>query len=350
MYYHPSAQPMKSIPFFRAGSHVDSHGRAVEFSEADLAASIAGYDPALYRAPLVIGHPKDNGPAYGWVKSLAFNAQGEAAAVPEHVHTEFAEGVAARTWYPRSASWYAPQDPRNPKPGIYYLRHIGFLGAQPPAIKGLSDIEFDDGADVLEIEFSDYGHQIGAGLWRRLRDWLIGERGLETADKVIPNWEIDSLNEIAQRPEPDQPAPVFSEPPTPEVTTVTPEQAAALEAENTRLKQQVQQHQDDKRSQAQQATHAEHLAYAEQLVAAGMKPAHVGAVVAALDFAEASETPLEFGEGDERQPLVDGLRAVFAELAGGIDFSEQARRERADPSQKTPANPLVADAEARSKH
>ncbi|HFO0136935.1 TPA: peptidase, partial [Pseudomonas aeruginosa] len=67
---------MKSIPFFRAGRHLDSRGRQVEFSEADLDAAIAGYDPALHRAPLVIGHPKDNGPAYGWVGSISRNSKG----------------------------------------------------------------------------------------------------------------------------------------------------------------------------------------------------------------------------------------------------------------------------------
>ncbi|WP_427121372.1 hypothetical protein [Pseudomonas aeruginosa] len=43
---------MKTIPFFRAGRHQDSQGRTIEFTEADLLASIAGYDPALHRAPL----------------------------------------------------------------------------------------------------------------------------------------------------------------------------------------------------------------------------------------------------------------------------------------------------------
>src|SRR5690606_26321634 len=104
---HPCALPMKLIPFFRAGKHLDSQGRPVDFTEADLDAAIAGYDPALHRAPLVIGHPKGNGPAYGWVRSIGRNSKGEAAAVPEQLHNDFAEGVAAGTWYPRSASWYS---------------------------------------------------------------------------------------------------------------------------------------------------------------------------------------------------------------------------------------------------
>ncbi|MGP5861579.1 peptidase, partial [Pseudomonas aeruginosa] len=289
---------MKSIPFFRAGRHLDSRGRQVEFSEADLDAAIAGYDPTLHRAPLVIGHPKDNGPAYGWVGSISRNSKGEAVATPVQLHNDFAEGVAAGTWYPRSASWYAPTDPRNPKPGVYYLRHIGFLGAQPPAIKGLSDIEFDDGEGVVEIEFSDFGHEVGASLWRKFREWLIGERGIETADKVAPSWEIDSLAEAGHRDEPRSPAFSDPTPTTTEESSVDEAQAAALKAENERLQRELKQHQDAQRDSERKNRHAGNVEFAEGLIKEGrLLPKHAAALVAALDFAEDGEQPLEFGEG-----------------------------------------------------
>lgn len=350
MYPSHARQLMKLIPFFRAGTHTDNQGRQVEFTEAALAAAIAGYDPALHRAPIVIGHPKDNGPAFGWVESIVRNAKGEAAAVPAQLNNDFAEGVAAGTWYPRSASWYSPTDPRNPKPGIYYLRHIGFLGAQPPSIKGLSDIEFDDGGDgVLEIEFADFAHETSASLWRRLRDWLIGERGLDVADQVVPSWQIDTLTEVARTPL-AEPGLAFTEPTRkPEDTAVTEEEAARLQAENQRLSAELTSRQQAERAAAQAETHATSVAFAEQLVAQGMKPVHVPAVVAALDFAESGETPLEFGEGDARQPLGEGLKAIFAELAGGVSFSERATKARATAATDKTSNPLLADAEARAQ-
>lgn len=339
---------MKLIPFFRAGRHLDNQGRAVEFSETELAASIAGYDPALHRAPLVIGHPKDNGPAFGWVQSLGRNAKGEATAVPEQLNNDFAEGVAAGTWYPRSASWYAPTDPRNPKPGIYYLRHIGFLGAQPPSIKGLSDIEFDDGAGVLEIEFSDFGHEASANLWRRLRDWLIGERGLDVADQVVPDWQIGVLAEVARTPA--EPSHAFNEPtnqPTvPEETTVKPEEIAALQEENTRLKAQATQHLEAQKKKALEITHAGNVSFAEQLIGDGkLLPKHAEALIAALDFAESGDTPLEFGEGDQRQPVVDGLKAIFGDLPKQISFAEQASKVRQAGGQLTHAELEFAEVE-----
>ena len=62
-----------SLDIFRTGRHTASSGTSLAFTEADLAATAAAYDPALHEAPIVVGHPKDNAPAYGWVKSLGFN-------------------------------------------------------------------------------------------------------------------------------------------------------------------------------------------------------------------------------------------------------------------------------------
>ena len=69
-------------------------GAALDFSVDDLAASAAAYDPALSEAPIVVGHPVTDAPAYGWVKSLAF-AGGGLEAEPDQVDPAFAEMVAA---------------------------------------------------------------------------------------------------------------------------------------------------------------------------------------------------------------------------------------------------------------
>ena len=54
----------------RTGSFTDSQGRPQSFSEADLDAIAASYDPAKLEAPLVFGHPAVSDPAFGWVKSI----------------------------------------------------------------------------------------------------------------------------------------------------------------------------------------------------------------------------------------------------------------------------------------
>ena len=59
-----------SYEIFRAGTRTDANGNTVTITEADLAAAAQAYDPKVHEAPIVVGHPKADAPAYGWVKSL----------------------------------------------------------------------------------------------------------------------------------------------------------------------------------------------------------------------------------------------------------------------------------------
>ncbi len=97
-------------------------------------------------------------------------------------------------------------------PGVYYLRHVGFLGAQPPAIKGLAPVEFADDADAVTIEFGEANARTIADLFRALRDFLIAEHGQDSADKALPGFQVSWLAEDAAR-ETESAAPSFSEPP-----------------------------------------------------------------------------------------------------------------------------------------
>lgn len=152
----PSALLPDGIEIFRAGTHIDDAGVAHHFSTADLAAMASSYQPALREAPLTVGHPKDNLPAYGWVQSLNATPTGTLAMNASQVEPQFAEMVAAGRFKKRSASFYPPASPHNPTPGQWYLRHVAFLGAQPPAVPGLKDIQFSQGdATGDAIHFSE---------------------------------------------------------------------------------------------------------------------------------------------------------------------------------------------------
>lgn len=141
------------IEIFRAGRHTDDSGVVHTFGPAELRSMAASYSPELREAPLTIGHPKDNLPAYGWVKSVAQNAN-TLVITPHQVEPQFAQMVSAGRFKKRSASFYTPHSPHNPTPGHWYLRHVAFLGAQPPAIAGLKDIAFsqDDAGAVCFSE------------------------------------------------------------------------------------------------------------------------------------------------------------------------------------------------------
>jgi len=188
---------MKAINIFRPGKHTSSNGTTAEFSEADLKATMDAYDPAKHEAPIVVGHPKDNAPAFGWIEKLDYSDDG-LEAIPKDVDPGFAKLVQAGKYKKVSASFYTPDNPNNPVPGVYYLRHVGFLGAQPPAVKGLRGISFSDDEHGV-VEFSAWDDETNASLWRRLRDWLIGKYGVEEADKAIPAYSVKDLEDGARR-------------------------------------------------------------------------------------------------------------------------------------------------------
>lgn len=143
------------IEIFRAGRHTDDAGNVHEFSQADVQRMAEVYDPAQREAPLTVGHPAHNLPAYGMVARLTVNSDGRLAMDPHKVEPQFAEMVEAGRFSKRSASFYSPDAPNNPKPGAWYLRHVAFLGAQPPAIAGLKDIQFSEGDASGAVNFSE---------------------------------------------------------------------------------------------------------------------------------------------------------------------------------------------------
>lgn len=152
----PSAALPAGIEIFRAGTHRDDSGNTHTFTRAQLEEMAATYNTALREAPLTVGHPKDNLPAYGWVQRVYINDAGNLAVDPHQVDPAFAAMVRDGRFKKRSASFYPPGAPHNPTPGKWYLRHVAFLGAQPPAVAGLKDIGFAEFGDLAEaVSFSE---------------------------------------------------------------------------------------------------------------------------------------------------------------------------------------------------
>lgn len=104
------------IEIFRAGTHTDDAGVVHNFSAADVAGMVSSYDPALREAPLTVGHPAHNLPAYGWVKGLALNGAGNLAMDTHQVQPQFAEMVDAKMFKKRSASFYPHSTATTPSP------------------------------------------------------------------------------------------------------------------------------------------------------------------------------------------------------------------------------------------
>ena len=334
---------MKRLHLFKPGKHTAANGATFDFSEAQLLATANAYDPAKHEAPIVVGHPKQDAPAYGWVKSLAF-AEGDLGAEPHQVDPAFAELVSAGRFKKISASFYAPDAASNPVPGVYYLRHVGFLGAQPPAVKGLKPIEFA-AAEEGVLEFADWDDMTNASLWRNLRDWFIEQFGKDKADSVLPDYSISRLQTAAAQ-EPDEASPAspegtssgaYSEPNR--GATMTPQEIAAREAAlKTQAEAQARKDEEQRRREAEFAeretrlaaeektrARAEVVSFVEGLVKEGkVLPAHKDGLVSVICFA-ASDEAIEFGEGDKKvsKPAVAWLREYLKAQPKQVEFAER---------------------------
>lgn len=332
---------MKPFEIFRTGTHTTAKGATLTFSEADVAAIAAAYDPTLHEAPVVVGHPRQNLPAYGWVKSLTVK-DGRLVAEADQVEPAFSELVREGRFKKRSAALYAPNDKGNPTPGQYYLRHVGFLGAEPPAVKGLKPIEFSEGDELVEIEFSEWRNTWAfenvARLFRGLREYFIETKDIETADKLVPAWEIDQLAQAASDLRADarveETRPSFSEtsPKEADMTKTAEERQAELDAREAALKdRETTFSENEKKARAK-----EDADFVASIVQDGRLPIGLQATATAL-FSEMDDGALEFSEGDQvvkttgRAALRDLLSKLPKPVAegelgagDGHDFSDPA--------------------------
>ena len=344
----------KSLQIFRPGRHVASSGVAIRFGEAELQATAAAYDPAKHEAPLVVGHPKHDDPAYGWVKSLAF--AGGLEAEPHEVDPVFAEMVAAKRFKKISASFYAPDAPQNPVPGCYYLRHVGFLGAQPPAVKGLRSPAFaEDEAGV--IEFTDWGAMQNASLWRRLRDWFIGEKGLEVADSILPDYAVAEMEASARAPDTSTTgvSPAYAD--TTEGVTMTPAEIAAqraaldataaeqarIAAEQTARAAEFAEREGRLAAEEAARIRTEIAEFVGGLVKEGkVLPAHQAGMVAFMAGLAGAQV-VEFGEGDKavKKPGAAWLREYLAAQPKLVEFRELAHNSGAEQLDTADANAIA---------
>lgn len=330
------------LNIFAAGTHVASNGTKHTFTIDNLRDLAASYDPQLSEAPLVVGHPQLDAPAYGWTKSVV-ERDGHLFAEPTQVDAEFAELVNNGRYKKISASIYLPETPGNPKPGHYYLKHIGFLGAAAPAVKGLRSAQFAAGDGALEFSMPLAGlGSVLMDLFQRFRDYVVDRDGIDTADQVIPHWQIRSIGETANWPEKNQlsyaapgsdasliGAEAVNKPkPTPEadMSQQDPAQFAERERQINEQKTSLDAREKALKDRETAAVRADALAFAEGLVADGKLLPRFKAPIVELLASLPGGQPLSFAEGDQQVSKAPGdiVREVLSSLPKQIDFSEKS--------------------------
>lgn len=133
---------LKVFQIFKAGKHTTMSGVTIDFSDQDLHAMASVYQPSLHQAALCLGHPANNLPSYGTVAGLF--VKGDRLYAQARPDANLISLVRQRRYGPVSAAFHHPAARENPRPGTYYLRHVGFLGAMPPSVKGLVRPEFSE--------------------------------------------------------------------------------------------------------------------------------------------------------------------------------------------------------------
>jgi hypothetical protein len=338
---------MKRVHIFKTGKQTDRKGISIDFTDALLAEVAASYDPTKHEAPIVVGHPQLDAPAYGWVKSVGFS-DGNLFAEPHQVDAAFSELVTGGKFKKVSASFYLPDSPGNPCPGKHYLRHVGFLGAMPPAVKGLKQIEFSASEEGV-VEFGDWELSAVARLFGRIRDFFIEREGVETADKLIPSYEVEWLTTAAAKSDSESSfagSTSYAEAAASKPITHTEggdpvsdanKQAAEFAERESALSKQaadLKAREEAIAAKERQAARQGSIDFVEGLVKSGqVLPVQKAAFVEALCALDGS-APVEFSEGDKkvskspREALVDALNA----MPKVVEFGELARPDKSLPA------------------
>lgn len=185
---------MHPLTIMKPGCYLDMHGANVCFTEADMHHVVATYDPATHQAPLVLGHPANDAssPAHGWVSRLTIGPAGALVALVEKISEDFKAMVKRGEYRHISPSFWPPGHPGNPSPSGYSLKHLGALGATPPAVKGLSKFAFAATPCPLPACACDFAAPAG---------WTVDPDRLATMNRILDLAAAEGLTflEAAQR-------------------------------------------------------------------------------------------------------------------------------------------------------
>ncbi|MBD3411410.1 MAG: hypothetical protein GF419_14540 [Ignavibacteriales bacterium] len=106
----------------RVGRHVAKNGAARTFEASDLDRIAELYNKREGEAPIVVGHPEQDAPAYGWIERLSL-AGDRLLATPRTINRAFADLVKKGAYERISVALDGDR-----------LRHVGFLGGAAPAV------------------------------------------------------------------------------------------------------------------------------------------------------------------------------------------------------------------------
>jgi hypothetical protein len=198
---------MAWIEVFRTGKHTSSNGTTKTWSTKDLEDIALKYNSQKDRkAPLVIGHPANDAPAFGWTEELRVFKDKMFAFIGD-INTSVKEAVKRKEYQNISIAI----------DGNGLLRHIGLLGAAAPAVAGLQPVKFAEGITFEEFDlpftedsclpegvtFSEQEKSLMTQWFARLHGAIALVAGKGIADKVFPSEELKQFGLNVKQEEED---------------------------------------------------------------------------------------------------------------------------------------------------
>lgn len=180
------------VEIFRAGTQTSSNGTTQTFSETDLDQMVANHS-SDHAIPHVITHNEMYSP-FSYASGKELKREGKSLYVKsDQVEPQFSKLLEEGRLFNRSIRL-------TPAEQGYQVAHIAWLGAEPPAVKGMAPVSFADTASGLDFATAmpAWGVDSIADLFAAVRDFVIDKHDLSTADQILPRWSIDSLREIAK--------------------------------------------------------------------------------------------------------------------------------------------------------
>lgn len=386
------------LTILRPGTFTDSNGEEVSFDVATLEEVADAYDTDLREAPIVLGHPTDDQPAYGWVESLRVEGERLVASV-RAVHDNVREWIKDEHYRYLSASLWHPESSET---GTWYLRHVGLLGAAPPAVAGLGPVELaDDDGVVMLCADMPAGVTSWADVEARMRqffDTLLSRAmpaepptdsssstnlaAMESLAEMLSAYISDSskdeselIAEMAEaagvtsgtmreiisgdmmRPGDDVLAGIASvvdDVTVEELMEMLPEEEestdmnareAELRARERRIKAKEKRLQKKEQQAAEQRAHD----FADSLADAGkILPRHVPAVASIYQSVSSHGGTVDLSAhgGGEQVDAKEAVEKLFDELGETVDFSEASAADGPTPEEERTATDLAKEARA----
>lgn len=301
------------VEIFRAGTQTDSKGNTREFSQADLDQIITNHCNPV---PHVITHDELYSP-FAYAQAHELKREGDVLfAKSQNIQSDFEALIQDGRLYERSVRLV-------PAETGWQLAHIAWLGAEPPAVQGLAPVEFSVSTQVADFSYIDTDTPSTLKqLMRNVREFIVDKFDLDTANRVVPEWQIESAEyherHVRERAESDLTPSNDFQAGANTVTTYTQEQldAAKAEAEASAKATAHAEYQAQMKEERDQRFKAEFKADIDAAISAGrLTPAQAEGMT---DFAASlPEEVMDFSAADGKT-LKKSPREWFADFMASL--------------------------------